>query len=68
MRAGYEDFAGRLVLALRQAIETDLSDAEEREVRQGKPSEALLVVFPCYCLFSVAMLRHHPYEYWHESR
>ena len=32
MHAGYEDFAGKLVSALRQAIETDLSDAEEREV------------------------------------
>ena len=30
--AGYEEFAGKLVSALREAIETDLSDAEEREV------------------------------------
>ena len=30
--AGYGEFAGKLVEALREAIETDLSDAEERQV------------------------------------
>lgn len=30
--AGYGEFAGKLVAALREAIETDLSDAEERQV------------------------------------
>lgn len=30
--AGYEEFAGKLAAALREAIETDLSDAEERQV------------------------------------
>ncbi len=45
MRAGYGDFAGKLVLALRQAIETDLSNAEEREVgpssMHGGPSNKI---------------------------
>lgn len=31
--AGYEDTAVKLVAALREAISTDLSDAEERQVR-----------------------------------
>ncbi|CAL8469845.1 g9387 [Coccomyxa elongata] len=31
---GYEEFAGKLAAALREAIETDLSDAEERQVRK----------------------------------
>ncbi|BDA47433.1 hypothetical protein COCOBI_10-2810 [Coccomyxa sp. Obi] len=31
---GYEEFAGKLAAALREAIDTDLSDAEERKVRK----------------------------------
>ena len=30
--AGYEDFAGKLIGALQDAIEADLSDMEERQV------------------------------------
>lgn len=32
INAGYEEFAGKLAAALREAIETDLSNAEERQV------------------------------------
>ena len=32
-RAGYEDFAAKLVAALKEAISSDLSDDAEREVR-----------------------------------
>ena len=30
--AGYEEFAGKLIVALQDAIEADLSDMEERQV------------------------------------
>lgn len=32
MSAGYEEFARKLTTALKEAIEADLSDAEERQV------------------------------------
>ncbi|EFN58701.1 hypothetical protein CHLNCDRAFT_140330 [Chlorella variabilis] len=44
--AAYEDTAQRLVDALREAISTDLSDAEERQVRRAAdPAKSLVRQF-----------------------